>query len=101
MRRRGWVGWCIEIKVTATSSCVENVFPHIRPEHAGDCPAVHECDTAVGSVQVFKHFRSEGDGYDWAVIEEDNLSNHQEGMAVLVVGEELLWPGCFVFRSSS
>ena len=92
VRRRGRVRWCIQVAITAASSCVKDVFPHIRPENTGDSPCVHECDTAVGSMQMFKHFRSERDGYDWSIIEEDNLSNNQEGMTVLVVGEELLWP---------
>ena len=49
---------------------------------------------------MLQNLRSQSYGYNGAVVQEDHLAYDQQGMAVLIVGEQFLGPSSFVFWGS-
>ena len=74
--RRG-IRRCIQITVTACSSCVENILSHTWPVQESYSSGEHGRHTAVDTMEVLNYLRSESYGDDKAIVQENNVSYHK------------------------
>ena len=71
------------------------------PVHGGLGTLEHGGDASMTRVEVLNNLLPQAVGNDWAVVQQDYRARDNQGMAVLVVGFDVIIPISNVFRDTS